>query len=110
MEAHSTRRHRIPALSVVAALFAGMTVAVLPATVAHAAGFTAGNLVVERAGDGTAFSSNTAEPVFLDEYTTAGASVQTIAMPTADSGSTHTLTERSDGPSEGGLSLSADGH
>src|SRR6516164_6277883 len=36
MEAHSTRRRRVPALGVVAALFAGMTVAVLPVTAAHA--------------------------------------------------------------------------
>jgi hypothetical protein len=109
MEAHSTRRHRVPALGVVAALFAGMTVAVLPATVAHAVGFSAGNLVVERVGTGSSTLSSAATPVFLNEYTTGGALQQAIALPTTDSGGNHTLTESGTAASEGGLSLSGDG-
>ncbi len=110
MEAHPTRRLRVPAIGVVGTLFAGMLIAVVPATVAHAAGFTAGNLVVERVGDGTTTLSGAAAPVFLDEVTTAGSPVQSIALPTTDSSPNHALTASGTAASEGGLSLSGDGH
>jgi hypothetical protein len=41
-----------------------------------------GNLVVVRVGDGSAALSSAATAAFLDEFTTAGASVQSIALPT----------------------------
>lgn len=57
-----------------------------------AAPFTTGNLVVCRVGDGLAALTNVATPFFLDEYTTAGVFVQSIAMPVVDSGAQQTLT------------------
>ncbi|HLO37446.1 MAG TPA: T9SS type A sorting domain-containing protein [Lacibacter sp.] len=49
--------------------------------------FTTGNLVVVRLGDGTTvYNGGAAARCFLDEYTTAGALVQTIAMPVTTSG------------------------
>src|SRR5436190_14750865 len=54
--------------------------------------FTAGNLVVYRVGDGSASLNANAAAVFLDEYTASGALVQSIAMPTAVSGSNKRLT------------------
>ena len=41
--------------------------------------FTAGNLVVLRAGDGAAY--NATAPLYLDEYTTSGGLVQTASVP-----------------------------
>jgi hypothetical protein len=49
---------------------------------ASAAPFTPGNLVVYRVGTGATALSANGSPVFLDEYTPAGALVQSIAMPT----------------------------
>ncbi len=110
MDGSTNRRLRAPALAVVATLCAGMLIAVVPARIAHAAGFTSGNLVVERVGDGSGALSGATAPVFLDEVTTAGAVVQSIALPTADSAPNHALTSSGTAASEGGLSLSGDGH
>jgi hypothetical protein len=44
-----------------------------------------GDLFVCRIGDGSAALGSTGTAVFIDEYTTAGALVQTIPMPTAAS-------------------------
>lgn len=49
---------------------------------ALAAPFTSGNLVVYRTGDGANALSANGNALFLDEYTTSGALVQTIALPT----------------------------
>ena len=49
--------------------------------------FTAGNLAVYRYGDGVAALTNgTRVPVFIDEYTTAGAFVKTITIPRTAAG------------------------
>jgi predicted extracellular nuclease len=74
-----------------------------------AAAFAAGNIVVYRVGTGTALTS-AATAVFLDEYTPSGTFVQSIQMPTADSGAQQTLTASGTATSEGLLTLSADGH
>ncbi|PZF72115.1 beta strand repeat-containing protein, partial [Taibaiella soli] len=71
--------------------------------------FGAGNLVIERVGDGSTALSGIAAPVFLDEYTPAGMLVQSIAMPTATSGNNHMLTESGSATSDGFLHLSPDG-
>jgi len=71
--------------------------------------FGAGNLVVERIGDGTATLSSAAAAVFLDEYTPAGTLVQSIAMPTATSGVNHMLTESGSATSDGYIHLSPNG-
>lgn len=84
-------------------------VAVLEASPAPAAGFTAGNVVVTRLGDGGTALSGSAAPVFLDEYTPAGALVQTIPLPTSVAGANKRLTMSGSATSEGALALSADG-
>jgi predicted extracellular nuclease len=71
--------------------------------------FTSGNLVVERIGTGSAALSSAATAVFLDEYTTAGSPVQSLALPTADSLPNHALTNSGTAGSEGALELSANG-
>ncbi|NTW01231.1 MAG: ExeM/NucH family extracellular endonuclease, partial [Oscillochloris sp.] len=74
-----------------------------------AAGFGSGNLVVLRIGDGSASLSSAATAVFLDEFTPTGSLAQTIALPTATSGSNARLTNSGSASSEGALSRSADG-
>jgi hypothetical protein len=74
-----------------------------------AAPFTPGNLVIYRIGDGGAGLSTAATAVFLDEYTPAGALVQSIPMPTAVNGANRILTGSGSATSEGLLTLSSDG-
>lgn len=71
--------------------------------------FTPGNIVVYRVGTGAATLTNASAPVFLDEYTTSGTLIQSIAMPVAVSGSNKILTAAGNGSSEGLLNLSTDG-
>ncbi|MEK7948955.1 SdiA-regulated domain-containing protein [Luteolibacter soli] len=77
--------------------------------IATAAPFTTGNVVIYRAGTGTGSLVNTGNPVFLDEYTPAGALVQSIPMPTAVSGSDKRLVVSGTASSEGMITRSADG-
>lgn len=81
-------------------------VATMFLTSVYAADFTQGNLVVVRVGDGIATLSNASAPVFLEEYTTAGTLVQTIAIPTTG---TDKLTVSGTATSEGAISLSPNG-
>ncbi len=76
---------------------------------AQAAAFTAGDLVIYRVGTGTGSLTSAATAVYLDEYTTAGTLVQSVAMPTSVSGSNHMLTASGTATSEGELTLSTDG-
>src|SRR5262245_14134421 len=71
--------------------------------------FTPGNLVVVRINDGTSRSANEASPVFLDEFTTSGSFVQTVALPTAPSGSNRQITLSNTSFTNGQLALSTDG-
>jgi hypothetical protein len=71
--------------------------------------FTPGNIVVYRVGTGVANLTNASTPVFLDEYTSSGTLVQSIAMPIAVSGSNKILTAAGNGISEGLLNLSVNG-
>src|SRR6185369_11763719 len=81
-----------------------------PVTGAHtSSAFTPGNLVIYRAGDGSGSLTNTGNPVFLDEYTTAGAFVQSVALPTVVNGSNKRLIASGVSSSEGLLTRSADG-
>jgi hypothetical protein len=69
-----------------------------------------GDIVIERAGDGiNALTAVTGDAVFLDERTTSGALVQSIALPTADNGSSHGLTLGGNVLGDGILKDSADG-
>lgn len=76
---------------------------------APSAPFTAGNLVIYRVGDGSAALSSNATAVFLDEYTTTGTSVQSIALPTAVNGANRRLVASGTATSEGFVSRSTDG-
>ena len=71
--------------------------------------FTAGNIVVYRVGTAATALTSAAAPIFLDEYTPAGVLVQSIAMPTAVSGSNQMLTGAGNAGTEGLMTLSADG-
>ena len=71
--------------------------------------FTAGDLVVVRVGTGAASLGDTSTAAFLDEYTTAGTLVQSIALPTTASAGINPLTLAGNATAEGELSLSTDG-
>ena len=94
------------------ALLSGATAAVGGGT-AQAADpggtFTAGDAVVYRVGDGTSTLSGAAVPVFLDEYSPAGALVRSVELPTTADGADKPLVASGSAASEGGLTLSADG-
>lgn len=77
---------------------------------ANADRITPGNIVVTRVGTGTAALANSATATFLDEYTTGGVLVQSIALPpTATSSGSAALTLSGTASSEGALDLSNDG-
>lgn len=78
-------------------------------SVSNAAQFTPGNIVVLRLGDGSGALAGTGTPVFLDEYTTAGTFVQSIAIPTTTSGANLRCLMSGTSTSEGFLGLSVDG-
>ena len=84
-------------------------IAALAAAVAAQSPFTLGNLVAVRVGDGTTALSNTTQAVFLDEYTTAGVLVQSIALPTAPNGANRQFSFRGAASSEGYLNVSSNG-
>ena len=71
--------------------------------------FSRGNVVVYRVGDGATNLVNTGAPVFLDEYTTNGALVQSVAMPTNAAGGNYPLIASGTATSEGLLTRSPDG-
>lgn len=73
----------------------------------EAAPITPGNLVIYRAGSGTNSLASTGNNVFLDEYTTAGSLVQSIAMPATGTGTK--LITAGNSTAEGPLSISPDG-
>ncbi len=70
--------------------------------------FTAGNIVVVRVGDGSGSLTSASTAVFLDEYTTSGTLVQSIAIPTSASGSNAPLTLSGSATSEGSIVGSVD--
>ncbi|HEY2792242.1 MAG TPA: hypothetical protein VGJ28_07805 [Micromonosporaceae bacterium] len=78
-----------------------------PATAAS--GFTAGDVVVYRVGDGSTALSSSATPVFLDEYAPDGALVSSTPMPTTANGADNPLVASGSASSEGLLTLSGDG-
>lgn len=75
--------------------------------------FTSGSLSVLRIGDGTTPLGATAHPVFIDEYSTSGKLIRSIALSTELSGKNKRLTLDGNTPGassyEGLLSLSQDG-
>ena len=76
---------------------------------APSAALTPGNLVIYRMGDGAAALTANGTAVFLDEYTTAGAFVQSIAVPTTTVGAQRRLVCSGTATTEGFLTRSTDG-
>ena len=98
--------------SMVVRAFAGVAVAIAAVgfsqpRVVQAAPITPGNLVIYRVGAGTNALASTGNNVFLDEYTTAGSLVQSIAMPATGTGTK--LISAGNSTAEGALSISPDG-
>jgi len=97
---------------IVQSMLVGFAV-LMVAAASHAGSFTPGNLVVYRVGDGSGSLVLTGNPVFLDEYTPAGAFVQAVALPATVSGSNKPLVAQGAAGSgsavEGLISNSADG-
>src|SRR4051812_39801489 len=72
----------------------------------NAAPITSGDLLLYRVGDGAAALGTAATAVFLDEYTTSGTLVQSIAMPTSSFSATgNSTTEGIISPSQDGTTL-----
>ncbi len=67
--------------------------------------FTAGSIVTLRTGDGVAALSGSSAALFLDEYTTSGQLIQSIAIPTTGA---NKLVNSGSATSEGIISLSQD--
>src|ERR1039457_1915809 len=88
------------------------TVTLFTIASAWAVPFTAGNLVVERMGDGAAALSSAATNMFILEYTPNGAPVQTNAMPSMfprPAANPFNLVDSGSATSNGQLTRSADG-
>ncbi|RZK78955.1 MAG: hypothetical protein EOO92_10195 [Pedobacter sp.] len=75
--------------------------------------FTAGSISVLRVGDGSGTLGTSAAPVFIDEYSTSGTLIRSLALPTTVVGANRRLTLDGNTSSvssfEGLLSLSQDG-
>ena len=80
-----------------------------PTSTSTPAPFAPGDLVIYRVGDGVSALGNTGNIVFLDEYTTSGTLVQSIALPTTASGPNNQLIASGTATSEGLLTRSTDG-
>src|ERR1043165_7760453 len=93
----------VPALNAAAGISAALAAPLAPSP------FTSGDVVVYRVGTGSGSLASGATAVFLDEYSPTGTSVQSIALPTAASGSNRALTASGTATSEGELTLSTDG-
>ncbi|HEX4083880.1 MAG TPA: PEP-CTERM sorting domain-containing protein [Chthoniobacteraceae bacterium] len=85
-----------------AAILAGISSA------AFASAFTSGDIVVYETESSSTLSS-AATAVDLSEFSTTGSLVESLAMPTADSGTTHSLTDSGSAGSDGLLTLSPNG-
>ena len=84
-----------------------LAVAFCNALAGMAASFTPGNLVVYRIGDGVAALSNGGAKVYLDEFTTNGALVQSVEIPSA-AGDSNQLVAAGTSTSEGLITRSTD--
>lgn len=78
-------------------------------SLASAAALTQGNLFVYRVGTGAAALTTVSTAVFVDEYTTGGVLVQSIAMPTVASGLNGILAGSGTANSDGYLTVSGNG-
>lgn len=87
-------------------VLATLALAGLAASVNAGVLITPGNLVTYRVGTGTGTLSNAGTAVFVDEYTTSGTLVQSIALPTSG---INAFVASGTATSEGGLTISPDG-
>lgn len=87
-------------LSIAALSLAGV------ASTASAAPVPNNSIAVLRMGDGTTAPTNTGAPVFIDFYSLSGTLLQTIAAPTAASGSQRSLVVIGNSTAEGSLAIS----
>jgi predicted extracellular nuclease len=81
----------------------------LTSGIAGAAAFTPGNIAVVRVGTGAAPLTNASTATFIDEYTTSGTLVQSIALPTSDVPPHQSLTVSGTSTSEGLMTRASDG-
>src|SRR5262245_51968408 len=87
-----------------------LSVFLAAASVAVAAPFTPGNVVVYRVGPGVPTTLvATGNAVFLDEYAPNGTKVQTIALPSAANGAQRALVASGTATTDGLMTRSADG-
>jgi uncharacterized repeat protein (TIGR01451 family) len=93
----------------VSLLFSAIFLLLFGTVAVHGAAFTPGNLVLYRMNNGAAALSANGTAVFLDEYTTAGALVQSIAVPTTTVGAQRRLVCSGTATTEGFLTRSTDG-
>jgi hypothetical protein len=77
--------------------------------VVRVAGFTDGNLVIFRLGDGVNALTNAGTPIFLDEYTTNGTLQGTVAMPTSYFGANSAMLGNGTAFGNGLITRSVDG-
>lgn len=86
-----------------------LVLALLSSFAAAQSPMTPGNLIAVRVGDGVTALTAAAAPVFLDEYSPAGALVQTFSLPTTASGNQHACTQAGTATTEGSISRTVDG-
>jgi len=99
-------RFRTPTTVAIAALAVGGSLLGVSSPAFAASGFLPGDLVIYE----TQGTSTAAQAVDLVDYSEAGAPTgYSVALPTADSGTTHALTESGSALNDGELTLSADG-
>src|SRR5262249_44078950 len=99
------------ALTALVVAIGAASVSMIHSVSAAATPFTPGNIVIYRVGTGTGSLVNTGNAVFLDEFTPAGALVQSVPLPTVASGLTQPFPLIASGTatSEGLLTRSTDG-
>jgi len=100
------RRFRAPSTAAIAALAVGGSLFGVASPAFAAGGFLPGDLVIYE----TQGTTSASQAVDLVDYSEAGTPTgYSVALPTADSGSTHALTESGAALNDGELTLSADG-
>ncbi|HSY76651.1 MAG TPA: hypothetical protein VK890_07335, partial [Bacteroidia bacterium] len=93
-------------LKIIAVISALLFIGVIPLK----AQFTPGNIVIERLGDAVYPSgTSNAVPIYLDEYTTTGTYVQTVALPTTTANGNYMITENGSAAKSALMSRSANG-
>ncbi|HEU4889242.1 MAG TPA: ExeM/NucH family extracellular endonuclease, partial [Thermoanaerobaculia bacterium] len=90
-------------------LFSAILILLFGAVTVHGAPFTAGNLVIYRVHNGVGAIPGTGTAIFLDEYTTGGILVQSIAVPTTTVGAQRRVVCSGTATTEGFLNRSTDG-